>query len=316
LPLNLFNRTLPALLLLSLSGPLYAQQSSYDITVNRYIAQFKWIAVREMQQYGIPASITLAQGIIESNAGQSDLAVKANNHFGIKCQKEWTGPTFHKDDDKPNECFRKYDDPLDSYRDHSLFLTTRDRYKSLFSLPHDDYRAWARGLKTAGYATNPAYADLLIKTIERFSLQQYDSESPLTQSPGLPCTQTLTTDTVGFLYFAPGPGGKKVFLNNDVMLVVADSGETLAAIGRAFEIRPEKLAQYNDLPAGGKICEGQIIYLSKKQKKGRAETHVVRQGQSLWEISQVHAIRLKNLAKRNHLTLSAKPAPGTLLKLR
>jgi hypothetical protein len=304
------------MLLLCLSGPLYSQQSSYDLTVNRYIGQYKWIAVREMQQYGIPASITLAQGIIESNAGQSDLAVKANNHFGIKCQKEWTGPTFHKDDDKPDECFRKYNDPLDSYRDHSLFLTTRDRYKSLFSLPRGDYRAWANGLKAAGYATNPAYADLLIKTIEKFSLQQYDSESPITQVPQIPCTQTSTADTAGFLYFAPGPGGKKVFLNNDVMLVIADSGETLAKIGHAFEIKPEKLAQYNDLPGGGKICEGQIIYLSKKQRKCGMSTHVVLEGQTLWQISQIHAIRLKNLAKRNHFTLTAQPAPGTLLKLR
>jgi hypothetical protein len=316
LPLNPFHRTLPALLLLCLSGPLFSQQSSYDLTVNRYIGRFKWIAIREMQQYGIPASITLAQGIIESNAGQSDLAVKANNHFGIKCQKEWTGPTFHKDDDKPNECFRKYDDPLDSYRDHSLFLTTRDRYKSLFSLPRGDYKAWALGLKAAGYATNPAYADLLIKTIEKFSLQQYDSESPVAPAPLLPCTQTSTADTAGFLYFAPGPGGKKVFLNNHVRLVIADSGETLSNIGRTFGLKPEKLAQYNDLPAGGKICGGEIIYLMKKQRKGNEATHVVREGQTLWEISQIHAIRLKNLAKRNHLSLTAKPAPGTLLKLR
>ena len=125
--------------------------------MTQYIERFKYIAILEMKEYGIPASITLAQGILESNAGRSDLAVKANNHFGIKCHKEWTGPPFHQDDDKPDECFRKYNDPVDSYRDHSLFLTTRDRYKGLFLAEARRLQGWAEGLKTAGYATNPKY---------------------------------------------------------------------------------------------------------------------------------------------------------------
>jgi len=144
--------------------------------VTKYIEDFKGIAKNNMTQFGIPASITLAQGILESGSGTGVLSVKANNHFGIKCHKEWTGPSVRHDDDSAQECFRKYEHPSESYRDHSLFLTTRSRYASLFELPKDDYKAWAKGLKAAGYATDPKYPEKLISLIERYQLYQYDQE--------------------------------------------------------------------------------------------------------------------------------------------
>ena len=162
------------LLMFLVPAPGSGQNSQSDINILKYIDQYKDIAIKEMKIYGIPASITLAQGILESGAGQSELARKANNHFGIKCHKEWTGPSYYMDDDVPHECFRVYDDPRDSYRDHSEFLKNRDRYKFLFEMPVTDYTSWAQGLKRAGYATNPNYPDLLIRMIERFGLDKYD----------------------------------------------------------------------------------------------------------------------------------------------
>jgi flagellum-specific peptidoglycan hydrolase FlgJ len=144
--------------------------------VLKYIDDFKGIAKSNMVQYGIPASITLAQGILESGCGTGSLSQKANNHFGIKCHKEWTGPSVRHDDDSAQECFRKYEHATESYRDHSLFLTSRSRYDDLFALGKDDYKAWAKGLKAAGYATDPKYPDKLISLIERYQLNQYDAE--------------------------------------------------------------------------------------------------------------------------------------------
>ena len=141
-----------------------------------YIEKYKNIAKDDMQQYGIPASIILGQGILESGAGTGPLSAKANNHFGIKCHEEWTGPSVRYNDDVENECFRKYKDPSESYRDHSLFLITRAHYSSLFKLDKTDYKSWAKGLKNAGYATDIAYPTKLIAIIERYHLQKFDSE--------------------------------------------------------------------------------------------------------------------------------------------
>ena len=159
------------IILFSLSFHGYSQKK---ITVEEYISLYKDLAIEEMKQHHIPASITLAQGILESENGNSKLAIKANNHFGIKCHKEWSGKTFHQDDDKKNECFRKYAKPGDSYRDHSDFLSTRDRYNFLFDLDITDYKSWAYGLKKAGYATNPRYPELLIRIIEENELWKLD----------------------------------------------------------------------------------------------------------------------------------------------
>jgi hypothetical protein len=296
----------------------FGQNAGYESAVNEYIERFKYIAIREMSDYGIPASITLAQGILESNAGRSDLAVKANNHFGIKCHKEWTGATLYQDDDKPGECFRKYDDPLDSYRDHSLFLTTRDRYKSLFTLASDDYRGWAAGLKAAGYATNPQYADLLIKTIERFYLHQYDRSDmavqPVPPAP-LPGAGPLISK-MECSYFAPGPGGRKTYTANHTHFTVAGKGEKLDDLAGIFGIPVRKLAVYNDMTRGQTLREGDPVFLAKKQKKGEARSHKVEKGQSMWEISQAYAIRLNKLYWRNKMAYGSDPVEGHVLKLR
>ena len=308
---------LPVMLLfISTAGP--AQTADYDEVVNQYVERFKYIAIQEMKQYGIPASITLAQGILESNAGRSTLAVKANNHFGIKCHKEWTGPSVYQDDDKANECFRKYDDPLDSYRDHSLFLTTRDRYKGLFALKPDDYKAWAEGLKAAGYATNPKYPELLIRTIERFSLHQYDRSGPFVAplpSVSPPSTGPAFRD-IRYAYFAPGPDGRKTFINNHTLFTFAGSGDNLKSVSGLFGIPEAKLRRYNDLPKGRDLREGDPVYLAKKRARAEVKSHKMAAGQSLWEISQIYAVRLGKLYRLNGLDQGMDPAAGTVILLR
>ena len=315
------NSRLPRLLtplLLLIINPSFCQTPDYETVVNQYVERFKYIAIQEMKQYGIPASITLAQGVLESNAGRSDLAVKANNHFGIKCHKEWTGPSFYQDDDKPNECFRKYNDPVESYKDHSMFLTTRDRYKLLFSLKPDDYKAWAEGLKTAGYATNPKYPELLIKTIERFSLHQYDRSEgtlkpipPVTTPSAAPAFKELK-----YSYFAPGPAGRKTYTNNHTWFIFAGKGEGMKEISAAFRINQRKLEKFNDLQPGTAVHEGDPVYLAKKQSRGAVKTHKVLKGQSGWEISQIYAVRLKVLCRKNGIAPGGEPETGHVLKLR
>jgi hypothetical protein len=314
---TLVNRCLPIILMLSAEAAI-TQNSEYEQIVGLYIERFKYIAIKEMKQYGIPASITLAQGILESNAGRSDLAVKANNHFGIKCHKEWSGPTIYQDDDKLNECFRKYSDPVDSYRDHSLFLTTRDRYKVLFSLKADDYKAWAEGLKTAGYATNPDYPKLLVNTIERFSLYQYDrAEQAVPKMPpaAIPSVRPVFKD-IKYSYFAPGSGGHETYINNHTWFTFAGKMETLESLSGSFGIPPRKLRSFNDLEKKESVHEGDPVYLSKKQGRAEVKTHKVESGQSMWEISQIYAVQLKKLYRKNGMVPGQEPVAGTLLILR
>ncbi|MFC2102585.1 glycoside hydrolase family 73 protein [Bacteroidota bacterium] len=208
------------LILFSLSANA---QSSYEEHVRAYINKYKGIVIQDMKTYGIPASIKLAQAILESRAGQSALATDANNHFGIKCHKGWMGKTYRLDDDAPNECFRKYDNASESFRDHSEFLTTRSRYSFLFSIDIQDYKAWAYGLKTAGYATNPKYPDLLIRIIERYSLNQYDlSDGAIVAVVTTDADNTMMEDYRSlFTYFAPGPNNRKVYINNHVQCTFA-----------------------------------------------------------------------------------------------
>ena len=309
-----------SLLFIFLLSPFFVvcQDSSYENIVYRYIDKYKDVARGKMDEFGIPASITLAQGILESNAGQSDLAVKANNHFGIKCHKEWTGERFYKDDDKPDECFRKYANPFESFRDHSLFLTTRERYKGLFSLARDDYKGWAEGLKMAGYATNPKYAELLIRTIERFNLSIYDRPEQFVIAARAEKEEPDSGSIIQepYRYFAPGADGRKVYINNHCMMVLARSGDDLTAIARAFEIPLEKLRSFNDLKPGMKIREGVPVYLQKKKSKGVVSTHTLKTDESLWDVAQLYAIRLSKLVQKNHLKTGIEPMPGMVLKLR
>ena len=210
--------------------------ASYAEVVANYIENYNGIAREEMLQYGIPASITLAQGILESGAGRGELTRKANNHFGIKCHTEWTGERVYHDDDEKGECFRTYKDPKYSFRDHSLFLTQRSRYKDLFKYRKDDYKSWARGLKKAGYATDPKYPDKLISIIERYNLAAYDE-------------------------MVLGAGANPINPDNTkINTYTVLKGDTLYSIARRFNITVETLKEYNGLETNT-ISIGQVLYL-------------------------------------------------------
>lgn len=209
---------------------------SYNQRVANYINEFAEISKEEMLQYGIPASITLAQGILESGAGAGELTRKANNHFGIKCHTGWEGDRAYHDDDEKGECFRKYNDPKYSYRDHSLFLTQRSRYAGLFTLRKDDYKGWAKGLRKAGYATDPRYPEKLIGIIERYNLQEYDHE------------------VLGTKVSIISPDDSKIGTYS------VKSGDTLYSISRRFNLTVETLKKYNGLRSN-EISIGQVLYL-------------------------------------------------------
>jgi Mannosyl-glycoprotein endo-beta-N-acetylglucosaminidase/LysM domain len=306
-------------IILFFAGQVFAQQDDYNAIVNKYIRQYKEIAVKEMMVYRVPASITLAQGILESNAGCSDLAVKANNHFGIKCHKEWTGKTFYKDDDAKDECFRKYDSPVESFRDHSWFLTQRDRYKSLFDLDVTDYKGWATGLKKAGYATNPEYAQKLIKTIETFGLYKFDNADFATTFGDTLKTMSAPEKQAWlrkFVVVTKGGGNRDIFENNRLQMIIARPDDNLYTIARDFKTTVSDLLTYNDLKKATDLKAGQIVYLEHKRRKGAAENHKVQPGESLYSISQLYGIKLKLLYKRNDLREGVEPKKGTILRLR
>ena len=265
-----------------------------------YIKKYRELAVDEMKKYHIPASITLAQGLLESGAGQSTLARKSNNHFGIKCGSDWKGKTVRHDDDARGECFRAYKHPKQSYEDHSKFLAGRPRYASLFKLKITDYKGWARGLKKAGYATNPRYADQLIDIIELYDLDKYDKKG-------------------GLKWMKENPNPHQPYIANDLVYIVVRGGDSWKSISKEFDISQRKLRKYNDLYKGYTLQVGDILYLEKKNKKAGKEhiVHVLRAGESMYSISQKYGIRLKNLYKLNKMD-AEDPAPevGTILRLR
>jgi flagellum-specific peptidoglycan hydrolase FlgJ len=208
--------------------------------INNYVLQYKDIAMGNMKTYGIPASIILAQGILESGAGKGDLAVDANNHFGIKCHKEWLGESVRHDDDSAQECFRKYPQAADSYRDHALFLVGKKRYEKLFTYEKDDYKSWAKGLRAAGYATDPNYPDKLISYIERYNLHQYDCL--ITGRNYVPISKTVAASTKS--------STKPVSSNsnsNDPNLYEVQKGDTLYSISKKFNVLVDDLKQKNNL---------------------------------------------------------------------
>lgn len=271
-----------------------------------YITQYRDIAIREMKKYRIPASITLAQGLLESGSGTSYLAVKANNHFGIKCHQDWHGKKVYRDDDRKNECFRAYKHAEESFRDHSHFLSNRSRYAFLFEEDITDYKAWARGLKKAGYATNRKYADLLIDLIERYQLHQYDD----------PNYQAVKKSDAGVdvkvLSF------KTYISTNRVKYVIAGEGEDIYDIAIKTDRWPGELQRYNEITEEERIKPGQKVYLQPKRKKAGKEfaTHKVREGETIHSIAQQYAIRTQHLRRRNGLKKDEEPSPGDVLKLR
>ena len=308
------------LILTCLTGTSFGQQSEYDAAVIKYIMTYSPIAVKEMQLYKIPASITLAQGIFESNAGRSKLAVEANNHFGIKCHKEWRGDKFYQDDETKNECFRKYNDPEESYRDHSWFLSQRDRYKSLFSLDITDYKGWAYSLKIAGYATNPKYPERLIKTIENYQLFRFDDPGYLAvfidSLSVKKDTSSPKPDTVFPEVLYEGPQKHTIYTINNLQLTMALKGDSWKKLSRLFHIREGRLYKFNDLKKGAGLVAGQLVYLEKKRNKGPVSWIIIKQGETMYTISQRNGIRLKKLYKLNDMRPGTPVRAGQKLLLR
>ncbi len=300
---------LPSLLMGSLTAQ--SQPSEPRMSKPEYISKFKDHAIREMHVSGVPASITLAQGMLESDFGNSPLAKYANNHFGIKCHKEWNGPTFIQDDDAANECFRKYHSAYESYRDHSDFLRTRDRYASLFDLKTTDYKGWARGLKKAGYATNPKYADLLIRIIEDNNLGQYDLVVKLPEPEVAVNIEQEESAPVEVL------SARTVEVSdNNIKYVLAQGGETPASIAAANDMGTWQVLKYNDLRKGDVIYPGEIVYLQPKRNNAQVEYHTVAEGESLRDVSQRYGVKIKRILKMNGFDNSYIPTVGDRLKLR
>ena len=281
-------------------GGLVLQAQSRNKQYEDYIKEYREVAVEEMRRYHIPASITLAQGLLESGAGQGTLARKSNNHFGIKCGGDWRGKTVKHDDDARNECFRVYKNAKESYRDHSKFLAGRSRYAALFKLNITDYKGWAHGLKKAGYATNPRYAYQLIDIIERYDLYKYDKKG-------------------GLKWMKENPNPHQPYLANGLVYVIARDGDTWKNLSKELDISQRKLRKYNDLYKGYELQDGDIIYLEKKNRKAQKGyiVHVLRAGESMYSVSQKYGIRLKRLYKMNKMRPEdSAPQIGTILRLR
>mgnify|MGYP000576626992 FL=1 len=336
------------LLLLCLPFVAMAQpnvkRDSGRVTPEMYIEMFKNAAIADMLKTGVPASITLAQGMYESDYGNSPLAKTANNHFGIKCHKEWNGPTYHQDDDERDECFRKYDDVKDSYDDHSFFLRSRDRYRFLFDLDITDYKGWSHGLKRAGYATNPAYASKLIDLIERYKLYEHDAQgvkmpvqagaaSPAsstgqtpskakkeetkqrdTETSSLPRTQRPKTATA--THRTPPPPITSGNMVNGVAFVYAKKGDSWTKIARENEIELWQVLEYNDASKNDVFKENERIYIRPKKNKSTVFTHVVQEGETMRMISQQYAVKLSKLYRMNEMEFGEQPAAGAKIFLK
>jgi len=273
----------------------FSEISSQNLTRKQYITKYSSLAVKQMRQYKIPASITLAQGILESNNGNSKLALKANNHFGIKCHG-WEGKKIFEDDDKKNECFRKYKSPLESFKDHSIFLNKYSRYAFLFDYKITDYKSWARGLKKAGYATNKKYPELLIKIIEDNKLNIYDDKD----------VEIEFISEIRNIYMHP----------NRIKYVKSENQDTYITIAKNLNIKLWQLQKYNDSKETNILAEGTIVFIQPKRKKGKVKVHTYNKNESLISISQFYGVKLKSLKKRNDLILKKGLNSGDKLRLR
>jgi LysM repeat protein len=281
---------------------------------NSYIEAYKDLAVREMKRSGVPASITLAQGMLESDYGRSTLAVKANNHFGIKCHNDWTGKRILHDDDRRNECFRSYRDVYESFKDHSDFLTGVSRYDFLFDYEITEYKKWARGLKKAGYATSPTYASKLIELIERYQLYRYDRQTTsykMTISGG-PQNLGNVDD------FAISHSGHTVKNRNRIDYIITRPGDTFRSLTEEFDMLPWELPKYNELDKNAKLEPGKILYLQPKRNKAARgyDVHIVKEEDTLYSISQLYGIKLDKLCKKNHVKPGDELKPGMEIYLR
>jgi LysM repeat protein len=283
---------------------------SQKMTTSQYIESYKDIAIKEMKSYGIPASITLAQGILESAFGNSNLAKSSNNHFGIKCGN-WTGEKVYADDDKKNECFRKYNSVEDSYQDHSKFLKNSSRYTLLFDLKTTDYKGWAKGLKKAGYATSPDYAEVLIKIIEDYELYFLDKGSKIKNNNSSIGNAGKEFNGVNLQSI-----NREVLFNNGVAYISAKSGDNVSKIAKDFQMGNWQIYKYNDISKKDTISVNEIIYLKPKKRKASEEFHIVKSGETVFSISQHFGIKVKMIYKKNNMLPDSEVKVGQKLWLK
>lgn len=310
-------------------------QAQVRQTREEYINKYKKIAVAHMERYGIPASITMAQGILESDCGNSWLSQASNNHFGIKCKRNWTGDVVYYDDDEKGECFRSYPSVEASYQDHAEFLDSQPRYDSLFSYAPNDYKSWARGLKAAGYATALDYAQRLIRIIEESKLYLLDREDGLTITERKPDTSPTTgsrakatsikpqrslgrVDPDDYRVTVNAHKGYNVYRTNGVNYILAHDGDTFEKISRDFRISARNLRKFNDVSKNAQPVANEVIYIGRKKKRwdGNVLLHTVREGETLWSLGQSYGIRTKSLARLNKLKEGDALTPGTTIKIR
>jgi len=292
----------------------------------QYIRKYAGLAIEEMNRTGIPASITMAQALLESDDGNSYLAVYGNNHFGVKCHKDWKGKKIHFDDDKRHECFRKYRSVEESYRDHSDFIRNGQRYSFLFSLNSKDYKAWAKGLKKAGYATNPHYARMLIKIIEDNKLYELDDRKVLPATKAAkreqPETEQKETKAVAMPEmsdeFTIASPSRRVRTNNRINYIIVKPGDTFKSLTRELQLLPWELYKYNELPKDATLTPGQILYLQPKRKQAEPgkKVYSVKKGDTMYSISQKFGIRMRSLLEMNGMKQGQEPVPGQVVKLR
>jgi hypothetical protein len=298
-------------LLFAFQSPgVFSQTSPFHLD---YISRYSQAAIEEMYFSKIPASITMAQALHESRYGTSELAVNANNHFGIKCQSEWSGKRYTYQDDDDNTCFRHYDSVAESYRDHSLFLMTRPRYAFLFELDPHDYAGWAHGLKKAGYATNPQYGFILIKLIEDYNLFLLDSMQPLVEP-----MNSISDHPIPSNFPEAAVPGSKVFHRNRIDFMIAGPGDNIKKITRDMGLLNWEIRRYNEIPRGEEVKPGQIVYLQPKRKQAEHgySTHTVEKGETMHSIAQLYGIKLKWLYRRNGMKAGAEPEAGQEIWLR
>ena len=294
--------------LIAILAPLHAQAGNAEQTPTEYIAKWKDVAVKKMKEHGIPASITLAQGLLESRSGNSILATQGNNHFGIKCTPDWTGGKVFHDDDKKNDCFRKYRSADQSFEDHSKFLM-RPRYARLFELKPTDYKGWAHGLKQCGYATDPRYPHKLIDIIERYKLDNLDrgvdvsyaskgaAPAKTSQKPSKHSGNRGDDNVVTI-----GNARPVELFDERIKFVRAKKGESVKDIANEIQQMPGMVANWNDLPKDARFEEGQVVYLQPKRNKSKLlESCIADSGETLWSISQRYGVKLKRLEKYNNM---------------
>lgn len=316
-------------LLLTTSTYVKAQNLPNEDIVN-YITQYADIAINEMVRTGVPASIKIAQGILETQAGKSKLVLESNNHFGIKCKSNWDGPKVYHDDDAQGECFRKYKDAVSSYKDHSDFLKLQPRYAALFELDQDDYKGWAWGLKKAGYATNPIYAETLIKFIEEYQLNNLNDYAEDEEQDKYNISDYIEEITKNGLTPSSGNNNQAssftskkisypedVFKINSIKVIFAPAGTSLLAVAKKYKIALPKLLAYNELPKSVSVLKkSELVFLQPKKSVGNKSIHRVKRNESLRDISQHEGIKLSSLLQYNQLKANSKPSVGQKLHLK